>query len=292
MSGIEGDRPATLADSVQRVLRSSSGEAFRISVGYPLGLPPSAGYPLVIVLDANILFGTALEALRLMSFAEQASPAMLLGIGYPEDDPGSIQRRRLGDFTWPTPEGAIDPYHRSLGARIGGAPDFLRFVLDEACAEAAQHVPIDPGNRSIIGYSFGGGFVLGAAFADPGLFQGVASISPTLWWNDAAVPKQVPSYVQRLAALPGRRRLMLAVGALEDEPQRAPADWDDEASNALHAVARTVERTRDLASRIAVDTTGHLDLSFRVFEGETHASVAPIAISHALRFLLPPSVHD
>ncbi len=50
-----------------REMRSKGGRTYRIFVSFPQEEPPASGFPVIYLLDANSVFGTMAEALRVQS---------------------------------------------------------------------------------------------------------------------------------------------------------------------------------------------------------------------------------
>jgi predicted alpha/beta superfamily hydrolase len=94
----------------------------------------------------------------------------------------NTERRR--DLTGPT-HVASDT---KIAAHVGGAAAFRSFVRDELIPEVERRVP-SGGSRAILGESLAGLFVVETFFLEPALFDTYVAVSPSLWWNDAALAK-------------------------------------------------------------------------------------------------------
>ncbi|MBL3615547.1 alpha/beta hydrolase, partial [Bacillus sp. RHFS18] len=91
-----------------REMRSKGGRTYRIFVSFPQEEPPASGFPVIYLLDANSVFGTMAEALRVQSRRPEKTgvvPAVIVGIGYPTDQPFSAERH--SDFTMPLSESEL-----------------------------------------------------------------------------------------------------------------------------------------------------------------------------------------
>lgn len=102
----------------------------------PFNAKPDIQYPAVYLLDGNQYFAT--EVLTRLSYfrnAESAAPAIIIGIGYPTDDPGEVIRRRAFDLTPSLSRVSVPGISSS-----GGGDAFLREVLadEETFAKRAR----------------------------------------------------------------------------------------------------------------------------------------------------------
>jgi hypothetical protein len=264
------------------------GPPWRIFLRRPEGAAPASGWPVLHLLDANAVMGIATDALRVQAAYPGGTgirDAVLVGIGYPTEEPYDSVRR---SWDYSPPPGRSFPAHRPGGpeVRTGGADRFLRFIEAELKPFVAARVPIDPARQAIFGHSFGGLFVLHALFAAPRAFTSWIAISPTIYWEDAAIL----GAERRFAALPpeARGRPRLLIGAGEYEARLAPfQEGAPDAARRLEALrrGRHIEYAREMAARLAA-----LGLTTEVeaFGAETHMSLLPPAVNRAIRFALGP----
>lgn len=245
----------------------------RIQLAWPEGPPPSAGWPLVFLLDGPATFPLAVEALR-QPAGGRPGPAVLAGLGYPEEpprDPGGRNR----DYTPP----AADAPHG-----FGGAELFLDVLRHEIQPAIARRHPVDAGRLAMLGHSYGGLCVLYAFFSRPDwLWAGVAA-SPSIWWNQGTLLRTAEPFLA--APPPGtrHRRLFLCAGSEEEPPLDRPGLTPER--RARLAQNRMVSRAQEMTGRLAALGEEAPDLAFRVFEGETHGSVVAPATREGMRFLL------
>lgn len=196
-------------------LRSKAGKEYRIFVAVPPGAPPPQGYGVMTVLDANAYFGVAAQAMGLIQafplIPEQgklvdAAPTLVVGVGYPGDDPIQGERR-----TWDFVPAARNPasLERLRGPQPGGADAFTDFLVRELRPALAAKFPIDAGRQTLAGHSLGGYYVLHAFAREPEAFQRYVSISPAVWWDDSRV-------LEDLAQVkPGKAQMLLAMAEQE-----------------------------------------------------------------------------
>jgi hypothetical protein len=127
-------------------------------------------------------------------------PVIVVGV------PNTERRRDLTGPTRVRSDSAIAP-------RVGGSAAFRRFIREELVPAVARRYRTDD-ERSIVGESLAGLFIVETFLADPDLFRHYVALDPSLWWNRGAL---VDSAAVRLAALDSLpRTLFLASSDVQD----------------------------------------------------------------------------
>lgn len=270
--------PATILATHRHVLASQRiGETFQLDVALPnpwTGMRPDHPLPVVYVMDANTVFGIAAQALRFLQNADGVPPCLLVGVGYQLEGPRR-RRRDYGALRTRDLTPSFDPaWHETLLAQRGDGPQpdigpagggeaFLDFLIEEVRPFIAERYVTDPGDQTLAGSSLGGLFSLHAYLTRPGAFQRHVANSPALWWRDGE------AFATEAAARPDpETRLFLSVGGQETDPR-----WP------------MVDHMRQMAERL---TARGLPVASHVFDGESHTSVIPAALSRGLRSVLAP----
>jgi predicted alpha/beta superfamily hydrolase len=276
--------PALIPDTMQFDLAPrAGGDPYRIFLYTPRDAPPEGGWSTLYLLDANAVIGTAVDALRVQAaypLGTGVHPGVIVGIGYPVEGAYDSVRR---SWDMGPPPGQTYPPHTPGGSdvRTGGADHFLSFIEDELKPEIARRAPIDARRQAIFGHSFGGLFVLHALFRRPDAFAAWIAASPAIWWEGAGIVTDAESFLAaRRDDVTGR--LLLLAG--EYEQKLAPFQIgaaDAEKRLASFADSCIVDNTRIMAERLAVLPS--LRTSYEFLAGETHMSVLPAAINHAVR---------
>ncbi|OHV07823.1 hypothetical protein BH688_15140 [Kushneria phosphatilytica] len=257
-----------------------SGLTYPVRLWIPPGPPPAQGWPVVVVLDADTLFATFVEAIQRTSRRPEATgiaPAAVVGIAC-APDAHSTGRERYRDYTFDPPAEEYMP-----GANEHGGDALLTFIVDQLLPELRDHWPLDGARQSLFGHSLAGYFVLNVLARRPGIFHTHVAISPSIWWNEQALRE----HMTRLT----RRDIRLFIGVGEWEEHLAP--WQSRAPDRKQSLAR--RRARRMISRAShmAATVSHLPgepcVAFHVFPDEDHASVVLVALQRALRFMLAPS---
>jgi hypothetical protein len=246
--------------------RSSDGaRSYRIFVAVPEVEPPASGFPVIYVLDANAIFGTVVEAMRIQSRRPEktgVTHAVIVGIGYPTDAPFSTQRHY--DFTMPRTEALPFTFPGMENLPHGGASTFLEFIEQELKPEVEGKYRIDRDRQSIVGHSLGGLFVLQVLLTRPSVFQRYIAGSPSIHWNKKFLYDELSLAAGRMERTMKSIGVFIGVGELEQ-------------------AHRMVDNAREFASNLAAAVPSRLEVKYKMFEEEGHASVLPPLMSHALR---------
>ncbi len=180
----------------QQVIRSRiNNREYRIFTAVPLEEPPPSGFPVIYLLDANALFGTMVEAVRIQSKRPEKTgviPAVIIGIGYCGDD--MFNPARHYDFTLPAPELPANPTGCQWPEQ-GGAEKFLDFIEEELKPIVEKRIRIDSGRQTILGHSLGGLFVLHTLFTRPASFNTYIAGSPSIHWNKRIIVKEERNFI-------------------------------------------------------------------------------------------------
>ncbi len=290
-----------LPGTEQRLMRASAGgREYRIMVFTPEADPPPAGYPAIYLLDANAVFGTMAEAVRLQSRRPEktgVAPAVIVGIGYPTASPFAPER--YYDFTLSASEAELPSRPGGQGwPEQGGADLFLKFIEEDLQPWVDREYGIDRGRRTIFGHSLGGLFVLHTLFSRPSLFRKYVAGSPSIHWNERLLLEEERQFVSRLngpKGLQGPNGLSGLNGS--QGPSGSKGANEGEINVDLLLAAGERERShksgmndnaRKLFARLSACSEHGVNVSFKEFEDEGHISVLPVLISRALRFALAP----
>ncbi|KQT76823.1 esterase [Methylobacterium sp. Leaf465] len=283
------DEPARLTGAVAFDLDGNGQQVpWRITLYVPPGEVPADGWPVLYLLDGNAVTATAIDIERVQAPYPDATGIatrfVVVGIGYPGDDPYDGPRRSW-DYT--PPPGRSYPPARLGGPpiRTGGADAFLRFVLDDLRPAIARRCRVDPSRQAVFGHSFGGLFVLHALARAPTAFSHWIAASPSIYWEDAVV---LESIAELEKASPNGARVLLLAGAYEEAlaPFQRVAP-DHEARRARLASTRTVELTRAMTERLS--RISGVTSTFSLIPGRTHMTVLPEALNEAVTFFMQRS---
>lgn len=198
----------TLVDTeTRRITSQFVQQEFQISVALPLLHPGDTptSYPVLYLFDANFYFGGVTEVTRLMRECNEFPVTIVVGIGYPFDGPinemiDTVSGWRTRDFTPVVSQKAEQEVLNSSPtlkvATSGGADGFYQFVKQEVIPLVEANYPIDSGNRTFMGHSWGGLFGLYSLFRDPLLYRNYLICSPDLPYADGIVFRYEEEYAR------------------------------------------------------------------------------------------------
>jgi predicted alpha/beta superfamily hydrolase len=139
-------------------------------------------YPVVYHVDGNAFFDPISSSLdRLTKKKKISSDAIVVGIGY--ENAYVMDSLRNRDYTFPKDSFLIS----------GGGESFYHFIKTELTPYIDMTYRTDTTNRTLMGHSLGGYFVLYALVKEiecNGLFNNYVAASPSLWYHDYYILKQ------------------------------------------------------------------------------------------------------
>jgi predicted alpha/beta superfamily hydrolase len=258
------------------VVCERTGLAHVVSVGLPVRHESLDEMPLLLCLDGPWMFGTTLDATRIMSMSKEAPEAAVIGLSFADTSMGEYLRQRARWYTptpWVPPE--ITGVKGMKEEESGRADELLTFITEQLLptVEADHLGGTAVSERWLIGHSFSALFGLRALFTAPEAFDKWLLASPSIWWDDRAVLAIEEDYAAAHDDLSAR--VFASYGELEDVIQ--PID------GISFNMGGNVE---DLVSRLTARNYPGLSLSHAVIAGDAHASVIGAAISKGLRALL------
>jgi uncharacterized protein len=274
LSSVHEGTPVTVARARQYDITSRiNGLVYRVMVATPFGADPELAYPALYVLDGNQYFGTATDALTRQSALQNVAPAIVVGVGYPTEDPHEVFRLRAFDLT---PTASADP--KDAG-KFGGGDTFIRILEEEVKPFVMARYRIDHARQIIWGQSLAGLIVLRILFRNPDAFSSYILSSPSIWWNNKEVLADEQSFSQR--ARTGELRLSVLITSAADEQYRG-----NDPKLLAEATSRMVDNASELAERLGALSAANITVVRTIFDGEIHNTVPQASLSRALRFAL------
>lgn len=201
---------------VRTVAARSVSQDYRISVALPAsyGASPERHYPTIYLTDANFYFGMVTELTRVMVLSGELPEAIVVGIGYPVDEPldtayQTLFRLRGRDLT-----PVVNPQETREDHPTGGAPAFLAFIVTELIPLIEADYRADPKQRVLAGHSYGGLVTLYALFHQTEHFAGYVVGSPSLSYGDRVTFVYEEQFAVGRTSLPVK--IYLGVGGEEE----------------------------------------------------------------------------
>jgi len=262
LAGSASAKPYTLPDTQVLKLRSTNtGASYELFIATPPGYRKAGrAYPVIYMLDADYSFALVRNIVQHFVEREDMPPVILVAIAYPgaASSRETYRMNRTRDYT-PVfaPDGGYGAEYQKVS---GGAPKFRAFLARELIPFIESRFPATTDDRTLIGHSYGGLFATYVLLTEPSLFQRYIAVSPSLWYaNRTALTMEE---VAAQSGLRPRARVFYAVGANENQIME-----DD--------LAELVKKLRSRGSP-------GLQVTMRVYEGETHNSVFPGAVTRGL----------
>jgi len=308
---LPGQDPVYVYGSSQFDMASEiSGRTYRIFVFKPDTPPPASGYPVIVATDGNMTF--PIMATTSATFALTGAAALVVGVGYPTNDPVSLFSLRYRDQTPPTPHSNIQQRPDLPPVNpddYGGSENFYHFLVEELRPLIAGCYPVDANNQTLYGHSIAGMFTLSILFNHPGSFRNFVASSPSIWWNKRSVLNDIPDFKRKIQAGEAVPRVLVLVG---DKEQDLPVTLPPQMTSVLmkkmphmpsairNIIARIfvkkkmleyrmVSNARDVGMRLQEikGKPGYV-ARFNAFADEDHLTALPASISRALAFALIP----
>lgn len=219
-------------------------------------------YPVVYLLDADYSFLIARNIFDHLSERNNIDEAIVVGIAY--GGPLHYKTNRTRDYT-PThvQDGGYGPEYQKVS---GGAPKFREFMAKEMIPFIDANCRTIPGDRTLVGHSYGGLFTTWVMFTEPELFSRYIAVSPSLWYDDHLMFKIEKAYAAKSRKLP--IHAYFCVGSREHNEER----------NMVTDLAAFLSQVRE-------HEYDGLVLGDLVMTNETHNSVFPGGLSNGLRFV-------
>ncbi|SFN60714.1 alpha/beta hydrolase [Dokdonella immobilis] len=243
---------------------SASGIRYQLYVHVPPACKAAKkSCPAVYLLDAEYSFPLVATIVTHLADRNRIPPLISVAIGYPDKSHYHLDRTR--DYTpFFHAEGG---YGAEMQKVSGGGPAFLKVIQSEIIPYVEKHFPASAEHRTLVGHSYGGLFATYAWIDAPSSFENFLIVSPSLWYANGK-PLQALAKACRDSPFADERKLFLAVGSFEEQPENERRMVSD-----LRAMNEELNRCveRKVATRI------------EVFDDETHASIFPTALSTGLR---------
>lgn len=260
-------KPYAVPSTEVIALRSKhTGAAYQLFVALPSDYRTSKQtYPVVYMLDADYSFALVRNVVQHFVEREDLPPMILVAIAYPgaAADRATYRMNRTRDYTPAyAPDGGYGAEYQKVS---GGGPKFRAFIATELMPLIERRYRADADDRTIIGHSYGGLFGTYVLFTQPDLFKRYILISPSLWYSN-----RIALTMEESAARSGIKpdaRVFFAVGSFENQPAANRPMVDD---------------LTELVTKMKSRNNPRLTVRYRIYDGETHNSVFPGAVTRGL----------
>ena len=238
-----------ISDTEVRTLASSRvDQEFKIFVALPPGYGDSdKTYPTLYATDGVLIFGAIAQIARLIALGKTLPQLVVIGIGYPVHWT-ETQPYRVRDYV---PAGWLDDPHS------GEAENFVQFVRKELIPWVESEYRVDPKDRCYVGDSLGGLLGLYVLLSQPDTFSRYLIGSPWMLQDDPQAFSCERDYAAHHSGLPAR--VFMAAGSLEP--------------------GSLVPNVRKMATTLQSRGYDSLQITTRIFEGQSHTSVIPYILT-------------
>lgn len=266
--------PAQIPMANQFDIKSKiTGRTYRIYISKPVVPPPASGYAVLYLFDADPNFATAASQAMLASAFEGAKPVVVVGIGYPNVLAAGTLRN--WDLTPSKPDAATKSHAPGTVDDYGGGDAFYKFMVEELQPTVKQLVPVDPSQQSLMGYSLGGLLAAHILLTHPEAYKNFIISSPSIWWNNKELLKDVPRFAQRVSAGEVSPRILVTSAELE------------QSATSRSAGLKMVDNAREFADQLkSIKGSPGYSVAYVVFQGESHNAGMPAATSRGISFIL------
>ncbi len=276
---------ALLATECHPIKSKATGQDYEIAIalpytyiqdalgGGPFSTPP-ATWPVVYLTDANWHLGMVTDFVREMAWCGRTSDAIIVGIGYPQDESSQEAWRatsalRSHDLTPVRIEKEEIAGTKWIKRQVttGGGGKFFSFLKEELIPWVEQEYHADPARRILVGHSYGGLFALFALFQEPGLFRSYIAASPYLGNQEPSIVTMEREFAKTHTNL--EAQVYLAAGELEESA-------DDPTLTDMYRLAALLE-SRNYKG---------LSLAKQIFPDNNHCEVVAPALQAGLKWVL------
>jgi predicted alpha/beta superfamily hydrolase len=267
------------------VLRSAVvDQAFRIKVLQPMSrVDDSERFPVLYMTDSDEFFGAIATVATALQDAGETPRFILVGIGYENARAAVLLRSRdlylhairerlqqMLEQLAHSPMAGADHDLRSI-TQTTDATEFLEFIRGELMPFINSRYPVLPNDDTFCGYSAGGAFGLYTLFTHPGTFRRYILGSPVTCHSgyDFGI-ELAESFIRSGRSL--NAKVFMSVGELEHF---------DRGLDPFELVTGYYR----LAKFLKQAAIPGLELTLRLFPGETHASAWTAAFIHGSKTL-------
>ena len=278
----------SLPGVVSRDLRcKDTGRDYTISVAVPscYGKKKRKKYPVLLVLDASAILGTAIESTRCMAGIGEIAPCIVVGLGMPDGvDELVLGWRRLWEFSPPVTDWERDdPFGEiftniadragvalpDVPGKMGIADSLLRFVSAQLLPLIHEDYRTNENDVALFGHSAGGTFALYALLNNlPGIQHFICG-SPGLALSGGALSKQLAGMSRSDLVLLTGKSLFLSLG-------------EDEYDNAFNRLCGITDTEQFYLALRAV-APEEFDIQYRRISGAGHATAMSVALMNGVR---------
>jgi len=235
------------------------GVTYNIDIVLPIGYDSTKKYPIIYMADWWFASHLAKSLMPILMY--NIKPIIIVGIQDKSTiTPNDWNRNRSRDLT-PTNEKTSDKLSGLPAGTSGGAKHFLAFIKKELIPTVEKKYASDTEQRGYFGYSLGGLFGTYIILNEPQLFNKYLIGSPSLWWDDYLLSKELKKI--KAESLASIKSIFLAV---------------EEEGTQLQSFSQMREQILNKKLK-------NLKLESVIISGESHMTAIPSAMIKGLKYL-------
>lgn len=251
-----------------KLVSNYTKKEYRLNVLLPVkySISDTTRYPVLYVLDGDYSTSMFQSTLHLFSLTPELKDVIVVTIDGVNTSHEQWLASRYYDYTPssdPQADTAIARFMKTPVAPSGGAASFLQTLEKQVIPWVEQHYKTTA-DKGLYGHSLGGLFAAYCLLQKPALFRRYSINSPSLWWRQGEMSKQFAAATNPNAAIDAR--VFLSAGKAEGDFMIAPI-------NAFEKVINT--------------NLPGINMTYKIFEDETHVSVVPVTCTRTLKAFYP-----
>lgn len=240
-----------IADSLPRVLYIALPSSYHDST--------TRRYPVVYVLDGDGIFAMASDIERLLVIGRELPELIVVGLAHGRPFLETVP------FRWRN----FTPTAVTTHPGTGHGAELLSYLAHEVVPFVDSLYRSVPGDRTLVGMSRSGLFVLYALYERPDLFQRLIAASPEVTWDNHYLVRRDSTFAASRRSLPVT--LYLSIGG---------AELLRPFGTAVHEFGDLLNARRYRGLHLVAET----------LPGETHNSMLGAAIAHGLKAVFADSL--
>jgi uncharacterized protein len=258
----------TITDTTHKIVSGYNKKEYKLNVLLPekYSVSDTARYPVLYVLDGDYSTSMFQSTIHLFSLAPELQDIIIVTIDGINTSHEEWLASRYYDYTPssdPQADTAIARFMKTPVTPSGGAASFLQTLEKQIMPWVEQHYKTSA-DKGLYGHSLGGLFAAYCLLEKPALFNRYSVNSPSLWWRQGEMTKQFTATTTPNTAI--EARVFLSAGKAEGDFMIKPIDaFEKMISTNLPAI----------------------NMTYKIFEDETHVSVVPVTCTRTLKTFYP-----
>jgi predicted alpha/beta superfamily hydrolase len=257
----------TITDT-HKIVSNYNKKEYQLKIVLPVNYSKAdtTRYPVLYVLDGDYSTTLFQSTLHLFSLSPELQDVIIVTIDGVNTSHEQWLASRYYDYTPssdPPADTAIARFMKTPVVPSGGAAAFLQTLEKQMMPWVEQHYKINA-DKGLYGHSLGGLFTAYCLLQKPTLFSRYSINSPSLWWRQGEMAKQFAVGTTPNATI--NARVFLSAGKAEGVFMINPIDAFE---------------------KVIITNLPGINMTYKIFEDETHVSVVPLTCTRTLKTFYP-----